>query len=138
MGTWDTGPFDNDTAADFASTVDKAAEEEREGIIRDALLRAVNTPGFLDSDDGAPAVAAAALIAAQCPGSEPLSSPYGPKQPLPPLPDSLRTLAVAALDRVATQPSELAGLWADASGAGHWQAQLDRIKRALTTPQDNN
>jgi Domain of unknown function (DUF4259) len=34
MGTWDTGPFDNDTAADFANALDDAEPEAREALIR--------------------------------------------------------------------------------------------------------
>ncbi|MFC8766005.1 DUF4259 domain-containing protein, partial [Streptomyces sp. NPDC057193] len=33
MGTWDIGPFDNDTAADFAGDLDEAALEEREAMM---------------------------------------------------------------------------------------------------------
>jgi hypothetical protein len=34
MGTWDIGPFDNDTAADFGGDLDEAALEEPEALIR--------------------------------------------------------------------------------------------------------
>lgn len=44
MGTWDVGPFDNDTAADFGGDLDEAAAAEREGIVSSALTR-VKTPG---------------------------------------------------------------------------------------------
>lgn len=50
MGTWDVGPFDNDTAADFAGDLDDAAESERENMIRHALTRTVDTPDYLDSE----------------------------------------------------------------------------------------
>ena len=32
MGTWGTGPFDNDTAADFAGDLDDAPPGERERL----------------------------------------------------------------------------------------------------------
>ncbi|WP_373024687.1 DUF4259 domain-containing protein [Streptomyces yangpuensis] len=38
MGTWDTGPFDNDTAADFGGDLDEAAREERKPLIRGVLV----------------------------------------------------------------------------------------------------
>ncbi|MFE2315370.1 DUF4259 domain-containing protein [Streptomyces sp. NPDC059441] len=44
MGTWDTGPFDNDTAADFANTLDDAKPEEREALIRGVLTRTALRP----------------------------------------------------------------------------------------------
>ncbi|MFF3088191.1 DUF4259 domain-containing protein [Streptomyces nojiriensis] len=65
MGTWDIGPFGNDTGADFSGDLDEAPEGEREGLIRDALLRAVGTRDLLDQDIAVEAVAAAALVAAQ-------------------------------------------------------------------------
>ncbi|MET7980544.1 DUF4259 domain-containing protein [Streptomyces mirabilis] len=68
MGTWDTGPFDNDTAADFAIALDRASLEEREVLIRGVLVRTVNATGYLTEAEEA--IAAAALIAAQCPGGE--------------------------------------------------------------------
>ncbi len=34
MGTWDIGHFDNDTAADFAYTLDETAMDQRENLIR--------------------------------------------------------------------------------------------------------
>ena len=43
MGTWDTGPFDNDTAADFAVALDGADDAEREALIRGVLARCQGT-----------------------------------------------------------------------------------------------
>ncbi|WP_222720583.1 DUF4259 domain-containing protein [Actinomadura sp. HBU206391] len=40
MGTWGIGPFDNDTAADFAGNLDDLTEDERPVAIREALLTA--------------------------------------------------------------------------------------------------
>ncbi|WP_410002581.1 DUF4259 domain-containing protein [Streptomyces sp. PBH53] len=34
MATWDTGPFDNDTDADFANVLDDVEPEAREALIR--------------------------------------------------------------------------------------------------------
>ena len=67
MGTWGTGPFDNDTAADFAGDLDDAPPGEREALVRGVLARTVRATGYLD--EAQEAVAAAALIAAQCPGA---------------------------------------------------------------------
>lgn len=52
MGTWDTGPFDNDTAADFGGDLDEAALEEREPMIRGVLVRAASSVDFLGVYDG--------------------------------------------------------------------------------------
>ena len=98
MGTWGIGPFDNDTAADFAGDLDNALPGEPEALVRGVLTRTVKATGYLD--EAQEAVAAAALIAAQCPSGRPVETVYGPEQPLPVFPDDLRELAARALDRV--------------------------------------
>ncbi|MFF7679377.1 hypothetical protein [Actinacidiphila glaucinigra] len=45
-------------------------------------------------------MAAAALIAAQCPGGEPVDTSYGAETPMPTFPSGLRTLADEALARI--------------------------------------
>ncbi|MBV1958201.1 DUF4259 domain-containing protein [Streptomyces albidoflavus] len=131
MGTWGVGPFDSDTAADFCGEVDDVAMEEREQAVRTALVRAVDIPDGveLDACEAERAVAAAALVAAQCPGGEPVASAYGPDEPLPDL-TGLRGLAVDALGRVLTEPSELYELWAE-SGGERWVAEVRRLENAL-------
>ncbi|MFC8826961.1 DUF4259 domain-containing protein [Streptomyces sp. NPDC057137] len=120
MGTWDIGPFDNDTAADFGGDLDEAAVEERESMVRRVLKRAADPADFLDVSDGERAVAAAALVVAQHPDGEPACSNYGPSKPLPELPANLRTLAVDALDQVVADLSELAELWGEAANGSNW------------------
>ncbi|WP_372450460.1 DUF4259 domain-containing protein [Streptomyces tagetis] len=41
-GAKDTGPFHNDTAADFANALDDAEPEAREALIRDVLIRTID------------------------------------------------------------------------------------------------
>ncbi|MFC8710598.1 DUF4259 domain-containing protein [Streptomyces sp. NPDC057197] len=129
MGTWDIGPFDNDTAADWSGALDDASADARRDLVLAALTRAAETTGFLDSEIGEEAVAAAALVAAQCPGGAPADSAYGPRQPLPDL-TGLRAPALRALDRVLTEESELLELWAESDSAP-WKAAMDRLRAAL-------
>lgn len=129
MGTWDVGPFDNDTAADFCGDLDEAAAGEREGIVRGALTRVIDTVDYLEAPESDVAVAAAALVAAQCPGGEPADPVYGPEEPLPDL-TSLRDLARQALDRVMTAPSELMELWGESDG-GPWHANFRQLQNVL-------
>ncbi len=131
MGTWDVGPFDNDTAADFGGDLDDAAEGEREGMLRSILARAASTEDYLDQDIAVKAVAAAALVAAQCPGGDPVTTAYGPKLPVPELPLDLRELAVRALDRVITDSSELLELWAETAEIGSWRATIAHLRTVL-------
>lgn len=88
MGTWDVDPFDNDTAADFCDDLDGVAESEREGMIRSILIRAADTQDYLDQDISVPAVAAAALVAAQCPGGEPVTTASAPECASPSFPST--------------------------------------------------
>ncbi|MFD9126173.1 DUF4259 domain-containing protein [Kitasatospora sp. NPDC059571] len=132
-GTWDIGPFENDTAADFAHTLDEAAPDEREGLVRSALAPAAAARGCLDSPEGAEAVAAAALVAGQCPGGEPVAAVHGPDEALPVLASDLRPLAVEALDRAAAADSEPAQLWGETVD-GPWRQDISRLRAVLAHP----
>jgi hypothetical protein len=131
MGTWDIGHFDNDAAADFGGSLDDSAPQERVELLREALRAVVEEPGYLDSHDAARAVAAAALVAAQCPGGAPVTTVYGPDGGIPPLPDELRGIAVRALDRVVGDDSEMLDLWAEAGEATAWCAGVDALRAVL-------
>jgi hypothetical protein len=131
MGTWGIGPFENDMAADFADALDEAVEDERETLVRSTLVRTIRTQDYLESPEGAEAVAAAALIAAQCPGGEPIASSYGPDEVLPIFATDLRPLAVEALDRVVAESSELADLWYETVDGPKWRQTVSRLRRVL-------
>ncbi len=128
MGTWDIGPFDNDTAADFSYDVDSAPEGKKAEVLR-AAFREVTETGddYLDADLAVEAVAAAALVASQCPGGEPVTTSYGPEKPLGELPVELRAEAVTALDRVLAEPSELLELWEESDGEA-WKAGIRKLR----------
>ena len=134
MGTWGAGPFDNDIAADFANELDEMAEEDRPEAIRAALAAAIDETSYLDSFEGAPAVAAAALVASQSRTGSPIESSHGPEQLIPQLPAALDPLAVQALDRVVGPDSELEQLWSEAGGASEWLAEINRLRTALLPP----
>ncbi|MEU7068769.1 DUF4259 domain-containing protein [Streptomyces narbonensis] len=131
MGTWDIGPFDNDTAADFSYRVDEAPAEKKAEVLRTAFEEVTATgDDYLDSYFAVKAVASAALLAAQCPGGDPVTTSYGPKEPLPELPAELRPLAVAALDRVLGPESELLELWEESDGE-EWKAGIRKLRAVL-------
>jgi hypothetical protein len=133
LGTWDAGPFDNDDAADFAGELDDTPEGERVALIRSVLTAAVENNTYLDSDEGAPAVAAAAIVAYRLPGGEQFApNGHGPEAPVPDLPADLVPLAIDALDRVLAADSELASLWAESSrGQGPWHTSILQLKSVL-------
>ncbi|MFD4752762.1 DUF4259 domain-containing protein [Streptomyces sp. NPDC058426] len=127
MGTWGSGPFGNDAAADWCRGPDDAEPVARAGLVGAAPAHAADTPPGTYLDDGEHTVAAAALVAAQCPRGEPAKSAYGPRRPLPDL-TAPRPLALEAVDRVLTAPSEPLGLW---EGAPSWHGATDRLRAAL-------
>ncbi|MYX37745.1 MULTISPECIES: DUF4259 domain-containing protein [unclassified Streptomyces] len=132
MGTWATGPFDNDTAADFACALDDAKPREREALARGVLTRTVHAAGYLAEAEEA--VAAAALIAAQCPGGEPVDTSYGPETPIPIFPSDLRTLADEALARIVSGESGLSSNWVDPRERRQWRVTLNRLRSVLAPP----
>ncbi|KUL71274.1 MULTISPECIES: DUF4259 domain-containing protein [unclassified Streptomyces] len=134
MGTWDNGPFDNDTAADFGGDLDEAAREEREPMIRGVLVRAASSVDYLGIYDGERAVAAAALVVAQHPDGELTCLNYGPAEPLPELPADLRLLAVDALDQVVSERSEFAEQWVEAANWPQWRQEITRLRGVLDPP----
>ncbi|MEU5943715.1 DUF4259 domain-containing protein [Micromonospora sp. NPDC047548] len=137
MGFWDVSPFGNDDAADFAGDLDEATAEARIEMVGSVLDRIAiaSTTDDLDLGDAPRAVAAAALIAAQCPGGEPVCSNYGPSTPMPQFPGYLRRLAIDALDRVVTTPSWLAECWVEASSDSAWRQTINDLRNVLDPPQ---
>ncbi|WP_131737093.1 DUF4259 domain-containing protein [Actinomadura roseirufa] len=131
MGTWDTGPFDNDTAADFSGQLDALDEDERPAAIRGAFQDVLAETDYLDYYEATIAVAAAALVAAQCPGGKPTDEVYGPDGSIPPLSTDLRPLAVRALDRITAEDSELHELWEE-TGAEGWLAEIEALRTILS------
>lgn len=132
MGTWGVGHFDNDTAADFANELDDAESGEREALLRGVLLRTADATGYLS--EAQQAVAAAALIAAQCPGGGPVETVYGPEQAMPAFSEDLRGLAVEALDRIMSDEFGIAESWVAAADGVRWLAGLRRLRLVLAPP----
>jgi hypothetical protein len=132
MGTWGIGPFDNDHAADFAGDLDETEADQRAAAIHQALAAVTGPEGQTTSRAADPAIAAAALVAAQQPGGAPVDSAYGPEQPIPPLPADLVALAAEALDRVIAPGSEIRQLWEETPSYAAWHNEITTLKAALT------
>ena len=129
VGAWDSGPFDNDDAADFASELDDADPNQRLILIREALEAAVDAEDDDELDQVQPrAVAAAAVLAADRADATPIDRSYAPKflggdESLNP-PDDVLELAVLALDRIGESGTEWAELFTEAG-------TLDLLRDAL-------
>ncbi|MET9118914.1 DUF4259 domain-containing protein [Streptomyces longwoodensis] len=92
----------------------------------------VDATGYLTEAEEA--VAAAALIAAQCPGGEPVDMSYGPETPMPVFPSDLRALADEALSRIVSDEDGPASNWVDPEGWKQWRAMLTRLRATLAPP----
>ena len=134
MGTWGLGPFDNDTAADWAGDLDGAAPSDRPTLIRDTLSAAADAKDYLDGDDATTAVAAAAVVAATLPDGPALDHNYGPDADTVAalqLDPDLPALATRALLRVLDEESEWRELWEEAGEFDDARRSLDPILAAL-------
>ena len=66
MGTWGTGPFDNDDAGDWVYELEEATDL---GLVREPLRTALDTDDYLELAEGNNAIAAAAIVAASLDGA---------------------------------------------------------------------
>ncbi|WP_128984028.1 DUF4259 domain-containing protein [Streptomyces roseicoloratus] len=139
MGTWGTGPFDSDLAADFVDALEGLSHQQVIGVLERAFQRFTDSGERVDGRNGAKAVAAGALVAGTLPDSPLVIDPDdGPGQPLPELPAPLRASARLALDRVLRDGSEIATGWVDSADADQWRQEVRQIIHALETPADHS
>ncbi|MFE6891988.1 DUF4259 domain-containing protein [Streptomyces sp. NPDC057694] len=132
MGTWGTGPFDSDLAADFVDELEGLSPQKVIEVLERALQRVTDSGARVDGGDGNQAVAAAALVASTIPGSGIVIDPDdGPREPLPQLPSALRAAAALALQRVLQDGSEMLTGWVDSADAAQWRHEVQRITEAL-------
>ncbi|MFF2937841.1 DUF4259 domain-containing protein [Streptomyces mirabilis] len=138
MGTWGTGPFDSDLAADFVDGLEGLPPQQVIDVLARALQRVASSGARVDGGDGIEAVAAAALVASTIPDSRIVIDPEdGPREPLPELPASLRRSAILALHRVLQDGSEMATGWVDSADADQWRHEVQQIMETLALPTDH-
>ncbi|GAA2119434.1 hypothetical protein GCM10009759_67520 [Kitasatospora saccharophila] len=133
MGTWDIGPFDNDHAGEFADDIGNARSDRRGAVVEERLNRfnAAPEPDYYLRNE---AIAAAALVAAQCPGGPSGNAPYWPRVKIPQLPAYLRPLAATALDKVLAGVQDDMELWCRTGNRGmgeQWLEGVEDLRRVL-------
>ncbi|MCP2327288.1 hypothetical protein HDA40_005795 [Hamadaea flava] len=111
MGTWDAGPYDNDDASDWLEDLFEADPAEWSDIIAETLTAVVDWDDYLEYPEAAEAVAAAAVVASQQPGMAAYAPEMFADDEELDFPESLRDLAVRALDRVVGDESEWREMW---------------------------
>ena len=89
------------------------------------------TPQGLRPVTGWPVMAA--LIAAQCPGGEPVGTVYGPRQPLPAFPHDLRGLAAEAWIESWPTSQGCPG-WGNPADARQWLSSVKGLRDVLDPP----
>ena len=130
MGTWTTGGFDNDDAADW---IWELAEAEDVSILKDVLATITDSEDYLEAPDCAMAIAAAEVVAAMN------------KKPAARLPDEVRAFlarvpdapapeliesALLAIERIRNK-SELQVFWDETGNPGEWYRSLDDLESRL-------
>jgi hypothetical protein len=141
MGKWGHGPFDNDTAADFAGDLDDASQSERIEILRAALASVADDGGgHIEGGRAEIAIAAAALTVRRFEGGEEFQSKVcGPSNELPEIPKDLVPLALQAVSRLLVKDNDLWEDWSGEEGGEEWLAMLQRLRLVLSresTPQE--
>jgi len=133
MGAWGTGVFDNDAAGDWSGELE---DSDDLSFVEETLQQILDVgDDYLDSDDACEALAACEVVAR-------LKGNWGERDsysedvddwvethPQPPSDDLVR-IALAVIDRIRTQPSELPELWGEGD-ASEWNAGVDDLRERV-------
>ena len=135
MGAWGTDTFDNDTACDWAYELEGVADLTH---VEQAIAGVLQIGSdYLDADAASRALAACEVIAR-------LKGNFGARNAYTETVDSwvsqhriaspsdLVTRAVAVVDRILTEPSELVELWADSDEGAIWRTAVSDLRRRTT------
>lgn len=134
MGAWGTGICDNDTAADWCSSLEDVDDLS---LIEEAI-HSVLCAGDdeLDSEDAQDGLAAAEAISRlqgnggpETPYTEPMDD-WVKRHKLK-VPKALARKAHDVIDRVLTEPSELLDLWSESEVLGEWKAAVQDLKSRI-------
>lgn len=134
MGTWDVDAFGNDTAADWAWSLDGVSDFSVVGETLDRVLAAHNEE--LDAPTAEEGVAAAEAVAralgkVDSPNAYTESvDKWVSRLSAPPEP-ALIAKASAVVDRVVTSPSELLDLWQETEDKVRWEQYMAELKTRL-------
>jgi FMN phosphatase YigB (HAD superfamily) len=135
MAAWDTDPFGNDTAVDWASSL-----EESEGfdLIEETLARIeeADDDDYIEAPDAEEAIAAADALArlkgkAYIKNSHTEAVDAWVEEQQLSVPDDLVDLAVHVIERIQVEPSELLEQWEEADDLKAWKKQLSDLKKRL-------
>ncbi|WP_394695158.1 DUF4259 domain-containing protein [Pseudoxanthomonas japonensis] len=133
MGTWGTGSFENDDAADFMIDVLDSGDLS---LIREVLDNVLTSTEYVEAPDAALAIVAAEIAAAAL-GRATLAAQQEDgladwlARIRPTIDDDLRQQAVNALRRILAENSELRELWEDTEDFQNWKATVTDLEQQL-------
>lgn len=134
MGAWGTGVFDNDTACDWAYSL----EESNDLSIVEAAFEKILATGseYLEAPDAEEGLAAAEVVAR-------LQGNFGEKNSYTETVDSwiaknkikvspeLANKALATIARILSEPSEIVELWAESGEFDTWKSNIESLKSRI-------
>lgn len=131
MGTWGTGSFDNDTAADFLA---EATGHGDLSPVHEAIDNVLTSTEYVDADDACQAIVAAEILAAALGRPTPAAQQeerIGPwlARMRPAVDAALATRAGYALDRILEENSELLERWEETDAFLEWHAGVIELRR---------
>jgi len=133
MGTWGTGSFENDDAADFMIDVLDSGDLS---LIREALDNVLTSTEYVEAPDATLAIVAAEIVAAAR-GRPTLAAQQEPgladwlAHVRPSIDADLVRQARDALARILAENSELRELWEETDEAPAWRAVMDELATQL-------
>lgn len=133
MGTWGTGSFENDDAADFMIDVLDSGDLS---LIREALDNVLTSTEYVEAPDATLAIVAAEIVAAArgrptlaAQQEEGLADWLAHVRPA--IDADLVRQARDALARILAENSELRELWEETDEAPAWRAVMDELATQL-------
>lgn len=134
MGAWGTGIFDNDTACDWAYTLE---ESDDLSVVEESLEKVISAGSeYLEAPDAEEALAAAEVIArlqGNCGDRNAYTETIdkwvsGRELKVSP---ELARKALSAIERVLTEPSEILELWNESEELDAWKASVSNLSSRI-------
>lgn len=132
MGAWGIGAFENDDAMDWVWGLDG---DNADDVVAEAVrtVEHARAGSYLEVTDGANAIAAATIVASAADGDTddlpPEAIEYLKRAESPD--EELVASAIAALDRVTGEGSEVAELWDESDDGPEWRERIARLRARL-------
>ena len=136
MGAWGHGIFDNDTACDWGFSLE---ESDDLSVVEAALQKVVRTgSAYLEAPESEEALAAVEVVA-RLQGNFGERNSYTEtidawvsKHRFEVSPELART-ALATIDRILTEPSEIVELWQESGEFDAWKTSVENLRLRVQT-----